>query len=248
MKKPTTDVASYLDLQEPVLMKMLSKVRNDTLKIDILYFLIVGSFSAVIKHVDYYMERQKWNLVTGYINQLLDLLNKNVPVSEKRQGKLHIYRFFESAHRELHTAFQRVSYQDIEYVKRLHDEHKLLHLGERVMEFYKKKEDDSHVGKTALIMLNHLYAKNNSTYRKMQKLLEGKSESEKKKFYIVDPAESEAKIADLVKAVHEEGYTRSFRIQSTLYQIYHHALHNRYFTARNLMATSQISEKNQQAR
>lgn len=243
MRKPTSDVSAYLEIQEPVLMKMLSQVTNKTLRIDILYFLVTGMFSVIKGHVDYFMERNKWNLIIGYINELLDLIEANVPINEKRQGKIHIFRFFESANRELHTAFQRLPPQDVEYIKRLHDEHKLLHLGERVLNFYRNRKDDTAVAKTALILLSHLYAKHNSIYRKMHALIENRPAEEKKQYYILSPEETQGKIADLVKAVFEEGYSRSYRIQATLYQIYHHAIHNRFYTARDQMSQSQISEK-----
>lgn len=243
MKKPTLDTSAYQDIQEPMLMKMLNEVKNTTLRVDILYFLITGMFSVVKGHVDYYMERNRWNNVVDYINQLMDLVAENVQINEKRQGKLHFFRFFESAHKELHTAFQRLQPQNIEYVKRLHDEHKLLILGERILKFYKEKNDDLNVAKASLIMLDHLYSKHNSVYRKMQKLVEKRSEQERNKFYILHPEETEGKIKELVKNVFEEGYSRSYRIQATLYQIYHHAIHNRFYTARNQMSNAQLSEK-----
>lgn len=241
MKKPTSDISIYIDVQEPVLMKMVNEVQNKTFRVDILYFLIIGSFSVVKGHVDYYMERNKWNLVVGYINELIDLIEADVQINEKRKGKLHIYKFFEHANKELHTAFQRLQPQDVEYVKRLHDEHKIILLGERVLKFYKEREDDTSVAKASLIMLSHLYAKHNSA--KIQKLLENKSAEEKAKFYVLSPEETEAKISELVKNVFEEGFSRSYRIQATLYQIYHHAIHNKFYTARDLMSQSQLSEK-----
>jgi translation initiation factor 3 subunit C len=173
----------------------------------------------------------------------MDLVDENVQINEKRQGKLHFFRFFENAHKELHTAFQRLQPQNVEYVKRLHDEHKLLILGERILRFYKAKGDDTSVAKASLIMLDHLYSKHNSVYRKMQKLVENRSEQERRKFYILNPDETEGKIKELVKNVFEEGYSRSYRIQATLYQIYHHAIHNRFYTARNQMSNAQLSEK-----
>jgi translation initiation factor 3 subunit C len=243
MKKQTTDTAQYEDFQEPVLLKMLAEVKNKTLRIDALYFLITGMFSIVKGHVDYFMERNRWNNVVTYINEVMDLLEEKVEISEKRKGKIHIYKFFESAHKELHTSFQRLQPQNVEYVKRLHDEHKLLILGERVLKHYKEKDDDLNIAKTSLILLNHLYAKHNSVYRKMQKLLESRPESERAQFYVLSPEKTEAKINELVKNVYNEGYSRNFRIQATLYQIYHHAIHNRFYTARDQMSTAQLSEK-----
>lgn len=243
MKKPTNDISAYTDIQEPILLKMLREVKNKTQRIDVLYFLIIGSFSIIKGHVDYYMERNKWNLIINCINELIDLIEEGVVVNDKRKGKIHLCRFFENSHRELHTAFQRLQPQNIEYVKRLNDEHRLLNLGERILKFYKAKNDDSNVAKTSLIMLNHLYAKHNSIYRKMQELVESKSAEEKKNFYILKPEQTEAKINELVENVFEEGYTKSYRIQAMLYQIYHHAIHNRFYIARNKMSTSQISEK-----
>lgn len=241
MKRQITDAAYYDDFQEPVLLKMLVEVKNNTLRIDALFFLISGMFSIVKGHVDYFMERSKWNNVVNYINELMDLLDQNVKVSEKREGKINLYKFFESAHKELYTSFQRLQPQNVEYVKRLHDEHKLLILGERVLKHYKEKDDDLNIGKTSLILLNHLYAKHNSVYRKMQKLLENRPESERAQFYVLSPESTEAKINELVKNVHE-GSTKNFRIQATLYQIYHHAIHNRFYTARDQMSTAQLSE------
>jgi len=243
MKKLTNDVSAYEELQEPILMKMLKEVKNKTLRIDVLYFLITGMFSVVKGHVDYYMERQRWNNVVSNINELMDLLVQGVQVSEKRKGKINIYKFYESAHKELYTAFQRLAPQNVEYVKRLNDEHKILNLGERVTKYYKDKSDDLNIAKTSLIILSHLYSKHNSVYRKMQKLLDSRPELDKSKFYVQVPEETEGKISQLVSNVFEEGYSRSYRIRATLYQIYHHAIHNRFYTARDLMSTSQISEK-----
>ena len=232
-----------VEIQNLILNKMLKEVSDKKVRVNVLYFLITSTFSVVKGHLDYYLDREKWVNVISYINELMDLLAEKVEINEKRKDKMHIYKFFESAHKELHTAFQRISPQNIQYIKRLQDEHKLLYLGERVLQYYKDKKEDTHIAKTSLILLNHLYAKHNSLYKKMQKIVEKKSEEEKKKFYIPDPEKTEGKIDELVKNVFEEGYTRSYRIQATLYKIYHHAIHNRFYTARNLMSTSQISEK-----
>ena len=240
--KKTTDKDVFEDNFEPALLKMHKQVTNKVIRVEVLYKLVTGVFAIIKGHVDCYMIRDQWNFVIGYINELLDLIEDNVKVDEDRMNRLNFYKFIEAAHSELYTAFQRLQPQNIEYVKRLYDEHKMILLIERVLKYYLSKHDEHNVAKTSLLLLSHIYYKHDSVYVKMQKLAESKPENERRNYYILGRGESEAKINQLVKYVFEEGYTRSYWVQATLYQIYHHAIHNRFYKAREQLLSSQLAK------
>ena len=241
-KKPTAENSSQFIEEESVFVKMYQQVKDDRQMINVLYHLLSGNFAAIKKNVDFYMPRDKWLQMVQYINKLLDLLETSEKLSDKHKRKVSPQKFYEALRGQLFLAFQRLQPQNVEYVKRLRDEHTLLILGERILAYYKKIKNEESVNKVSLIILSHLYYKHDSVYKKMNELIKGKPESEQNTYYVLKENESSTKINELVSQILENSYSRSDCVQAVLYQIYHHAIHNRFHHAKNQMTNIRNSD------
>jgi translation initiation factor 3 subunit C len=113
---------------------------------------------------------------------------------------------------------------------------------DRVSAFLKEFELDLLRSRIAINKLQYLYYKNDSIYEQIRQRLQdkGKNLAESlKKIYIL--ANSQKEIAELVSQVHDHG-TAKMRVRATLYQAYHHGLHNRLSETRDLLQKTHMSQ------
>lgn len=85
--------------------------------------------------------------------------------------------------------------------------------------------------------MDKIYYKHDSIYEKIRTKCEGKTDGE---IYLLE-GNSQAVVEELVKIVNKYGTPR-MRLKSTLYQVYHHSIHNRFNEAKDLLMKSHIGE------
>lgn len=96
----------------------------------------------------------------------------------------------------------------------------------------KQNGEEEKVAKVGIIKLEHIYYKNDSLYTKTREALKDKPAALEQIYFLAGP--SQEVIQDLVAQVLAHCSNR-FKIRATLLQTFHHAIHNRYFEARDLI-------------
>jgi translation initiation factor 3 subunit C len=145
---------------------------------------------------------------------------------------------------EYNKSLQRTNPHTVEYVVRLRDEPKLVDLlrkGQKYQERIGAKEDAAQL---ALLRLEHLYYRHDSIAEKVDRasksyniMGEVISDAEEKS----EPIDYEELIETLCVYVYQFGSDRN-KTRAMLCHIYHHALHNRFLEARDLLLMSHLQD------
>lgn len=94
----------------------------------------------------------------------------------------------------------------------------------------------------AIVKLQYLYYKNDSIYDQIRHRLQNKGKNlaeALRKIYILQ--NSQQSIAELAQQVHDYGGPK-MRVRATLYQAFHHGLHNRLNEARSLLMKTHMNQ------
>jgi len=107
------------------------------------------------------------------------------------------------------------------------------------MQYFLQNGEEQKAAKIAILKLEHIYYKNDSVYTKTREALKNQPKKLEAVYFLSQPATDE--IAYLVKLVVTHLGHKS-KVEATLLQCFHHAIHNRYFDAKNLLMNTHISE------
>lgn len=107
------------------------------------------------------------------------------------------------------------------------------------MQYFIENNEEQKAAKIAIIKLEHIYYKNDSVYNKTKEALKNQPKKLEALYFLSKPSSEE--ISNLVKLVVTNLGNKS-KVQATLLQCFHHAIHNRYFDAKNLLMNTHISE------
>jgi len=107
------------------------------------------------------------------------------------------------------------------------------------MQYFISNDEEQKAAKIAILKLEHIYYKNDSVYTKTREALKNQPKKLEAVYFLTKASTEE--IADLVKLVVTHLGNKS-KVQATLLQCFHHAIHNRYFDAKNLLMNTHISE------
>lgn len=107
------------------------------------------------------------------------------------------------------------------------------------MEYFIANGEEPKAAKIATLKLEHIYYKNDAVYAKTKEALKNQPKKLEALYFLSKPSTEE--IAYLVKLVVTHLSNKS-KVQATLLQCFHHAIHNRYFDAKNLLMNTHISE------
>ena len=146
--------------------------------------------------------------------------------------------FMEKLDHELLKAFQNISHSKIEYLQRLRDDNKFLFLCDKVQAFLSDHSDNKKAARVAVLKLDHLYYKNDSLYQRI--VTSNQNSKDENRPYTVN-GESQKVLNELVTLINNNG-TAKMRMRASLYQVYHHSIHNRYHQARDLLLKTHIAE------
>uniref|UniRef100_A0A7S1TC81 Eukaryotic translation initiation factor 3 subunit C n=1 Tax=Compsopogon caeruleus TaxID=31354 RepID=A0A7S1TC81_9RHOD len=137
---------------------------------------------------------------------------------------------------EMFKAWQNMDAYSATYVERLQDENPFMCLLMEALDYYMKTVNDlSRAARVASRMILHLYYKSSDIMTKLKELFKTDG-NEKLQVLIEAPS-----IQDLAVLVYRYGDDRS-KSQTMLCHIYHHALSDRFYAARDLLLMSHLQE------
>jgi translation initiation factor 3 subunit C len=255
------------DRQEVImaLRRLLEVSRNNNLKTArILVTLIPIQYEYSVALTPY-LNTETWKNVENDLNLLLDILSANPsfaigeetessttrhPMTESTTGTdssvifapiyvESIVNFVERLDDEFTKGLQNIDPHTTEYADRLRDEMSLYRLLLRSRQYFEKLEHKMGVWRITLRIIEHIYYKSDELIRKVHSMIEGDLEP----MFKEDPsAFLERLCLNLYTATDDR-----IRTRAVLCHIYHHALHDRYLVARDLLLLSHLQETIQNA-
>jgi translation initiation factor 3 subunit C len=127
-------------------------------------------------------------------------------------------------------SMQNLSPDSSDYIERLKDEDELLKAATVVQEYYTKIEKSAAVARMAALQVEHLYYKHESV------------EIAKAKAAGLEPPNPKNVIHELALKVYRDADDDRTKTRTMLCQIYHHALHDRFYVARDMLFMSRQQE------
>ncbi|KAG0271604.1 Translation initiation factor 3 subunit c, partial [Linnemannia exigua] len=230
-------------------------------KILVLLNLISAQFDFATG-VSGYMNIPLWKNAEKFLNSLLTILEanplyivkENVPdVEEEDKDRLpengepvliqgSLVAFVDRLDDEFTKSLQNIDPHTTDYVDRLKDEVGLYAVIVRSNAYFKRLDLTDSVSRTAMRRLEHLYFKPDVVIVAVESataaLLSSKVSTPTK--------DSEALIHDLCVYLYKNANSLQ-RTRAMLCHIYHHALHNRFFVARDMLLMSHLQETIHQA-
>ena len=128
---------------------------------------------------------------------------------------------------EYYKGLRRTSPHSIDYVHHLRDEAKLVDLISKVRQYFIRVDSKPEAAELSLLKLEHLYYCHDNIAEQTKILGEN--------------FDSSQIISDLCSFVYQHGTDRS-KTRSMMCQIYHHALHDRFLEARDLLLMSHLQD------
>ncbi|ETO76956.1 hypothetical protein F444_07828 [Phytophthora nicotianae P1976] len=180
--------------------------------------------------------------------------------------------FVERLSEEYTKALQQTDPHTSEYVARLYDENLLIEVAERVQTFYARKKDFQRAATMALVRAELIYYKHDSVAAALYEAQAKRAKygdpvflhpacssanaTKTKEFDVstvhpasvmgqpsvtVTPVDAEKLLRDVCRFVFQHGDIRA-KTRAMLCRIYHHALHDRFHEARDLLLMSHIQD------
>uniref|UniRef100_A0A8D0HC86 Eukaryotic translation initiation factor 3 subunit C n=1 Tax=Sphenodon punctatus TaxID=8508 RepID=A0A8D0HC86_SPHPU len=255
--KKGTDRAAQIDLLH--LLVTISLENNLGVAIDLkIKFNIVASLYDYNPNLATYMKPEMWQKCLSSIEELLDMLfvNTNIFIGENIAEDSEnlsnpeqplrvrgcILTLVERMDEEFTKIMQNTDPHSQEYVDHLKDEGRVCHIIERVQRYLQDKGTMDEVCRAYLRRIYHTYYK--FDYKAHQRQQGPASEQ--------DQAENEAEDSALLmerlcKFIYAKDRTDRIRTCAILCHIYHHALHDRWYQARDLMLMSHLQDNIQHA-
>eukprot|EP00002_Diphylleia_rotans_P002344 TRINITY_DN1149_c0_g2_i1.p1 TRINITY_DN1149_c0_g2~~TRINITY_DN1149_c0_g2_i1.p1 ORF type:complete len:814 (+),score=243.39 TRINITY_DN1149_c0_g2_i1:56-2497(+) len=210
-------------------------------KVEILGRMVTILYDTNPAHLE--MKPQLWKRIYDLIQAILDIAEKNTSIiidnsdditdtkygpsddsqetsegSETVKISANLLAFIERLEDELIKSLQFLDPHTQDYINRLSDEASFLKLAERSQAYYTSKSMQRHVARIASRRLEHIYYKREKEDEATSKL-----------------------VHNLASQIYTHGDER-IRTRAMLCHIYHHALHDRFYQARDLMLMSRLQE------
>uniref|UniRef100_A0A1B8XV82 Eukaryotic translation initiation factor 3 subunit C n=1 Tax=Xenopus tropicalis TaxID=8364 RepID=A0A1B8XV82_XENTR len=225
-------------------------------------FNIVASLYDYNTNLATYMKADMWKKCLDSIHDLLDILfaNSNMfigeHISEDSENLSNtdqplrvrgcILTLIERMDEEFTKIMQNTDPHSQEYVDNLKDEARVCEVIERAQKYLQEKGSTEEVCRVYLRRIMHTYYK--FDYKAHQRQLSTGQESKSEQDQAENEAEDSAILMDrLCKYIYAKDRTDRIRTCAILCHIYHHALHNRWFQARDLMLMSHLQDNIQHA-
>ncbi|KAG5649452.1 hypothetical protein H0H81_003719 [Sphagnurus paluster] len=178
------------------------------------------------------------------IQELTDDYDESIERSPTTEGGIvrirgSIISFIDRLDDEFTRSLQNIDPHGTEYVDRLKDEKVLYCTICRAQAFYEKTKQDQPLGRVIMRRLEHIYSKPNAV---VQALEAAADVSEFKPNMILSvQGTTSALIHALCVYLYKSGNSL-LRTRAMLSHIYHHALHNDFYTARDMLLMSHLQE------
>jgi translation initiation factor 3 subunit C len=121
---------------------------------------------------------------------------------------------------------------------RLRDECVLVKQCEKVMAFLETSQDLANKARVGMVKLEHIYYKADSLYAKTKEALKGKPEQLKELWF--PSTDSKSEVQALVDMAFEH-CAHKVRVKAVCLQLYHLAIHNHFFEARDLVLRTRLN-------
>ena len=219
------------------------------------------------------MKLSSWNKCLTYAERLLDVLfaNPNLEVGESINEETESFvsapyrvtgsplTIIERVDDEFTKLLQSVDAHSPDYIVRLKDEVKVNELINRMTQYLEenKRGSSGELCRVYILKIDHLYYKFDSIgmKKKEQQMKKQQEEDKENNTNGVDNetvdeviGETSLEIMDrLCKFIYSNDTTNRIRTQTMLFHIYHHALHDNWFEARDLMLMSHLQHNIQKA-
>ncbi|KAA0725445.1 Eukaryotic translation initiation factor 3 subunit C [Triplophysa tibetana] len=225
-------------------------------------FNIIASLYDYNPNLAAFMKADMWKKCLDCIDELLDILfnNNNIFIGENIAEDSEnlaisdqpfrvrgcILTLVERMDEEFTKIMQNTDPHSQEYVDNLKDEGRVCGVIDRLLEYLETKGSTEEVCRIYLRRIMHTYYKFDYKAHRRSLGLQGETKSEQ------DQEESEgddsAFIMDrLCKFIYSKDRTDRIRTCAILCHIYHHALHSRWYQARDLMLMSHLQDNIQHA-
>lgn len=226
---------------------LLAKAQGIDQEISILVSIIAAQFDIVASMATH-MPVALWKSALTNCMKIVELLKKDrsivlVETEDTTKTKKapenqtlvigNLVAFTERLDDELIKSLQYIDPHTQEYVDRLHDEQQFLELCEVVQTYYARINQNKLVARVAIRRMEHLYYKLDRPEDK-----KASKEEDKKKEKEVDTSTLLSKLATII---FQNGDER-LKARAMLCHIYHHALHERFYEARDMMLLSHLQE------
>lgn len=225
-------------------------------------FNIVASLYDYNPNLATFMKPEMWKKCLDCINELLDILfaNSNMfigdNITEDSENLTNmeqplrvrgcILTLVERMDEEFTKIMQNTDPHSQEYVDNLKDEALVCQVIDRALEYLDEKGTTEEICRIYLRRIMHTYFK--FDYKAHQRQLAKAQESKSEQDQAENEAEDSAVLMDrLCKYIYAKDRTDRIRTCAILCHIYHHALHNRWFQARDLMLMSHLQDNIQHA-
>ena len=154
---------------------------------------------------------------------------------------------------EYNKSLQRISPHSVDYVMRLRDEVKLVELLTVFENYYKRVESEGDAAMLAELKVEHLYYRHDSIVMQVRDAIEAKTKDGAEGGETEDPAAASSppeegvivdmagKMSTLCTDIYQHGSDRQ-KTRAMLCHIYHHAIHDRFLEARDLLLMSHLQE------
>eukprot|EP00064_Thunnus_orientalis_P015771 superscaffoldBa00002989_g15830 len=225
-------------------------------------FNIIASLYDYNPNLAAFMKADMWKKCLDCIDELLDILfeNNNIFIGENIAEDSEnlaisdqpfrvrgcILTLVERMDEEFTKIMQNTDPHSQEYVDNLKDEGRVCGIIDRLLDYLENKGSTEEICRVYLRRIMHTYYKFDYKAHRRSLGLQGESKSEQ------DQEESEgedsAVIMDrLCKFIYAKDRTDRIRTCAILCHIYHHALHSRWYQARDLMLMSHLQDNIQHA-
>lgn len=225
-------------------------------------FNIIASLYDYNPNLAAFMKPDMWKKCLDCINELLDILfehnnifigeniaedSENLAVSDQPfRVRGCILTLVERMDEEFTKIMQNTDPHSQEYVDNLKDEGRVCGIVDRLLTYLENKGSTEEICRVYLRRIMHTYYKFDYKAHRRSLGLQGETKSEQ------DQEESEgedsAVIMDrLCKFIYSKDRTDRIRTCAILCHIYHHALHSRWYQARDLMLMSHLQDNIQHA-
>ena len=200
-------------------------------------------------------ENCMWTKCMGNIDRLLKVLDENPELTEEATGQSavgearqidtefddveeqiqvtsNLVSFVERLDDELYLSLRLLDNHSPDFLKRLLDIAPFLELAESVQDYYERSSQPQVAARIAIRRLEHLYYKHNSLVAKAASIIPQKG----------DRSENREKfINDIAMTVYRYG-DDSIKTRAMLSHIYYHALHDRFYQARDMLLMSHLQD------
>ncbi|KAG7325491.1 hypothetical protein KOW79_011807 [Hemibagrus wyckioides] len=225
-------------------------------------FNIIASLYDYNPNLAAFMKPEMWKKCLECIDELLDILfgNNNIFIGENIAEDSEnlaisdqpfrvrgcILTLVERMDEEFTKIMQNTDPHSQEYVDNLKDEGRVCNIIDRLLQYLESKGTTEEVCRVYLRRIMHTYYKFDYKAHRRSLGLQGESKSEQ------DQEESEGEdsailMDRLCKFIYAKDRTDRIRTCAILCHIYHHALHSRWYQARDLMLMSHLQDNIQHA-